>query len=116
MGKLVYGHFGRYGDLHDLQTRYGLNFSDAVVMLKTDPNLYHPGSMVRNLQLFGARAAILFPDPLSYILTEDGKLLYLPENVSLSHSVKFVPGDPLSPYVASYGNKTLPSIPVVRYA
>jgi len=110
-GKLVYGHFGRYEDLHDLQTRYKLNFTDAVVVLKTNRNLYHPGSMIRNAQLFGAKAAILFPDPLIYLLNRKGQLANLPENVSLSHSGKFVPGDPLSPYAG--GQSTSPRIPVV---
>ena len=80
-------------------------------MLKTNKHLHHTGSMVRNAQLFGAKAVILFPDPSSYILTRKGTLGNLPDNISLSHSAKFVPGDPLSPYVASY--KTSPSIPVV---
>jgi hypothetical protein len=42
--------------------------------------------------------------PLPQKLTT--KIIYfvlgtLPRNVSLSHSVKFVPGDPMSPYIVS---------------
>ena len=50
----MYGHFGRYRDLQDLSTRYSLNFTGSVVMLKTNQDLYDVGSMVRNAQIFGA--------------------------------------------------------------
>ena len=59
-GKLVYGHFGRYRDLQDLSTRYSLNFSGSVVMLKTNQDLYDVGSMVKNAQIFGAGMDTVF--------------------------------------------------------
>ena len=68
-------------------------------MIKVN-NLHHTGSMVRNAQMMGAKAVILFPDPFPYILSNDQeKLGKLPSDVTLSSDVKFVPGDPNSPYL-----------------
>ena len=72
-GQLVYGHFGRFEDLTTLQRLHGLEFNNSVVMIKVN-NHYHTGSMVRNAQMLGARAVILFPDPFPYILS---KVIYL---------------------------------------
>jgi hypothetical protein len=72
MGPLVYGHYGRLSDLNHFKNNCGLNFTGAVVILKTRSSLYHVGSMVRNVELFGATAVVLFPDPNSYIITENG--------------------------------------------
>ncbi len=55
---------------------------------------------------------ILFPDPISYIITRNNSMATLPNNASISKSVKFVPGDPQSPY-ATEGDLTKPKIPVV---
>ena len=87
--------------------------------------------MVRNVELYGAAAVVLFPDPISYIITQDGatgkletnRLAHmtsndhmsivnfpelkwtliivgnLPTDVTLTHSVKYFPGDPASPYI-----------------
>ena len=110
-GRLVYGHFGRYEDFQDLSKRHGLNFTDSVVILKTNHLLYNAGSMVKNAQIFGAKGVILFPDPNCYILSREGTLGNLGENVTVSHSVKFVPGDPNGPY--SQEKATLPKIPVI---
>ena len=61
-----------------------------------------------------AAAVILFPDPNSYILTKKDQLGVLPQDVSPTQNVKFVSGDPSSPFVDSYGkNLTTPGIPVV---
>ena len=93
-GRLVYGHFGRYSDFSDLYRMYGLEFNNSVVMLKVNQE-YHTGSMIRNAQIMGAKAVILFPDPFPYILSHDqNKLGKLPSNVTLNTNVKFVPGDP----------------------
>ena len=81
-------------------------------MLKTRQDTYHTGSMVRNAQLFGAAAVVLFPDPLSYIVSRNDVLANLPDEVSPSYSVKFVPGDPASPFVAE-DESAMPRIPVV---
>ena len=51
-----------------------LNFTGAVVVLRTQSRFYHVGSMVRNAELFGATAVVLFPDPNPYITTKDGIL------------------------------------------
>ena len=68
-------------------------------MIKVN-NLYHTGSMVRNAQMMSAKAVILFPDPFPYILSNDHERIgKLPSNVTLSSDVKFVPGDPNSPYL-----------------
>lgn len=109
-GRLVYGHFGLFSDLRDLRS-LGINFQDAVVMLKVN-QMYHTGSMVRNAQLMGAKAVILFPDPFPYIISQkNDKVGKLPSNVTLAVDVKFVPGDPNSPYLDE--NWTMPRIPVV---
>ena len=69
---MVYGHYGRLSDLNHFKVNCGLNFTGSVVILKTKSSLYHVGSMVRNAEIFGARAVILFPDPNSYIVSENG--------------------------------------------
>jgi len=110
-GQLVYGHFGRFEDLTTLQRLHGLEFNNSVVMIKVN-NHYHTGSMVRNAQMLGARAVILFPDPFPYILSKDHEQIgKLPSNITLNTDVKFVPGDPNSPYLE--GESTMPRIPVV---
>ena len=126
-GNFVYGHYGRLSDLHNFKVKHGINFTGSVIVLRTRSSLYHVGSMVRNAELFGASAVVLFPDPISYIITEKGDvgksyfyIIYgaykfnarfrfvnfhshiaghLPENISLRHSVKFAPGDPTTPYI-----------------
>ena len=72
IGRLVYGHYGRLKDLNHFVTNCGINFNGSVVILRTRSSLYHVGSMVRNVELYGATAVVLFPDPNSYIITEDG--------------------------------------------
>ena len=68
-------------------------------MIKVN-NHHHTGSMVRNAQIFGAKAVILFPDPFPYILSNNHEQIgKLPSNVTLKNDVKFVPGDPNSPYL-----------------
>ena len=71
---MVYGHYGRLSDFQDLEKNHGLNFTGAIVMLKTRSERYHVGSMVRNAELFGATAVVLFPDPTSYTTTAKGDL------------------------------------------
>ena len=73
-GRLVYGHYGRLSDLKHLMVNCSLNFTGAVVVLRTQSRFYHVGSMVRNAELFGATAVVLFPDPNSYITTKDGNM------------------------------------------
>ena len=73
-GRLVYGHFGRFSDFHDMVRLYNYNFTNTVVMIKTYSPLYSPASAVRNAQAFGAKAVILFPDPNNYILTKGSKV------------------------------------------
>ena len=58
-GDLVYGHFGRFEDLTVLARV--LNFSRAVVVLRMSRD-YDVASMVRNAEVFGAKAVVLFPD------------------------------------------------------
>ena len=110
-GRLVYGNFGRYQDFTNLNRHYGIDFNNSVVIIKVNQK-FNTGSMVRNAQMMGAKAVILFPDPFPYILSGDqdnvGKL---PSNVSLNTNVKFVPGDPKSPYFDE--NWTVPKIPVI---
>ena len=72
IGPLVYGHYGRLEDLNHFAVNCGLNFNGSVVLLKTRSTLYHVGSMVRNVELYGAAAVVLFPDPNSYIISQDG--------------------------------------------
>ena len=72
VGTLVYGHYGRLEDLNHFVVNCGLNFNGSVVLLRTRSSLYHVGSMVRNVELYGAAAVVLFPDPISYIITQDG--------------------------------------------
>lgn len=109
-GRLVYGHYGRFEDLTTLQETYGLQFNNSVVMIKVN-QMYHTGSMVRNAQLMGVKAVVLFPDPFPYILSKDqGQLGKLPSNVTVNTDVKFVPGDPNSPYLEGL---TMPDIPVL---
>ena len=71
-GGFVYGHYGRLSDLHNFKVKHGINFTGSVIVLRTRSSLYHVGSMVRNAELFGASAVVLFPDPISYIITEKG--------------------------------------------
>ena len=73
-GRLVYGHYGRLSDLNHLKVNCSLNFTGAVVVLRTQSRSYHVGSMVRNAELFGATAVVLFPDPKSYIISKDSNL------------------------------------------
>lgn len=109
-GRLVYGHYGRFEDLTTLQNTYGIDFNNSVVMIKVN-QMYHTGSMVRNAQMMGCKAVILFPDPFPYILSKDqGQLGKLPSNVTVNTDVKFVPGDPNSPYLEGW---TMPDIPVI---
>ena len=68
--------------------------------------------MIRNAQMMGAKAVILFPDPFPYILSsKSDDVGKLPSNVTLNTNVKFVPGDPSSPYFDE--EWTMPSIPVI---
>ena len=109
-GRLVYGHFGRFADFSNLQRLHQMDFNNSVVIIKVN-HLYHTGSMVRNAQNVGAKAVILFPDPFPYTLSKNNEQLgKLPSNTTLSTNVKFVPGDPDSPYLEGY---TMPSIPVI---
>ena len=71
-GNFVYGHYGRLSDLHNFKVKHGINFTGSVIVLRTRSSLYHVGSMVRNAELFGASAVVLFPDPIAYIITEKG--------------------------------------------
>eukprot|EP00096_Caligus_rogercresseyi_P014815 TRINITY_DN7307_c0_g1_i1.p1 TRINITY_DN7307_c0_g1~~TRINITY_DN7307_c0_g1_i1.p1 ORF type:complete len:824 (-),score=172.70 TRINITY_DN7307_c0_g1_i1:147-2618(-) len=109
-GRLVYGHYGRIGDFFELQ-KEGLTFNGSIVLLKTSSK-FDTGSMVRNAQIFGAKGAILFPDPKAYILTPKGHMGKVPSDAVLSHSVKFVPGDPGSLYYLDSKLST-PDIPVI---
>ena len=110
-GKLVYGHFGRFEDLTDLKQLHGIEFNNSVIMIKVNYQ-HNTGSMVRNAQMAGAKAVILFPDPFPYILSNDHeKIGKLPSNVTLNTDVKFVPGDPNSPYLE--GDCNMPKIPVL---
>ncbi len=34
-GRLVYGHYGRFSDFHDMKRLFNYNFSQTVVMIKT---------------------------------------------------------------------------------
>ncbi|CAB4054611.1 NAALAD [Lepeophtheirus salmonis] len=88
----------------------GLTFNNSVVLLKTSSK-FDTGSMVRNAQIFGAKGAILFPDPNAYILTPEGRIGRVPSNTVMSHSVKFIPGDPSSLYIDS--QSSIPEIPVI---
>uniref|UniRef100_A0A0K2UC67 Nacetylated alphalinked acidic dipeptidase 2 [Falco cherrug] n=1 Tax=Lepeophtheirus salmonis TaxID=72036 RepID=A0A0K2UC67_LEPSM len=108
-GTLVYGHYGRISDFYELQ-KQGLTFNNSVVLLKTSSK-FDTGSMVRNAQIFGAKGAILFPDPNAYILTPEGRIGRVPSNTVMSHSVKFIPGDPSSLYIDS--QSSIPEIPVI---
>jgi tRNA G18 (ribose-2'-O)-methylase SpoU len=69
-GRLVYGHFGRWSDFTDLKRLFGLQFNDSVVVIKVNQK-HDAGSMVRNAQMFGAKAVILFPDPFPYTLSNN---------------------------------------------
>ncbi|TRY69059.1 hypothetical protein TCAL_04427 [Tigriopus californicus] len=109
-GQLMYGHYGRFEDFHEM----GLNFSGSVVIMKLS-QLYHVGSMVRNAQYFGAKAVILFPDPVNHLLTgnvSETKIKISP-NESLSASAKLFPGDPYSPYFPGKSKESIPDIPVI---
>ena len=109
-GRLVYGHFGRYSDLSTLQRLHGMEFNNSVVIIKVN-HLYHTGSMVRNVQNMAAKAVILFPDPFPYTLSQNNEQIgKLPSNTTMNTNVKFVPGDPDSPYLEG---QTMPSIPVL---
>lgn len=70
-GRLTYAHYGRVSDFHGLRSKFNMTFEGATVIIKTS-HKYHTGSMVRNAEVFGAKAVILFPDPMSYIITDNG--------------------------------------------
>merc|ERR1719468_451352 len=88
-----------------------MELNNSVIMIKVNYQ-HNTGSMVRNAQMAGAKAVILFPDPFPYILSNDHeKIGKLPSNVTLNTNVKSVPGDPNSPYLE--GDCNMPKIPVL---
>ena len=98
-GKLKYAHLGRVADLTELG-----DFNDTVAVIRISSVGLDPAIAVKNAAVFGAKAAVLFPDPFAFKLQSED------DSTVIRISAKTTPGDPDSPWAAP--TPTIPAVSV----